>query len=267
MENEGRAREGDLAETALVIPCYDEERRLDADAVLRLARSPAIRVVLVDDGSRDGTRALLERIAERSDGRVVALAMPKNGGKGEAVRFGMRAAAGAGAPASHAPAFVGFADADFATPVEELVRLVEIARASSAAAVLGSRVAMAGRQIERKAMRHYVGRGFSTAASVTLGAPFYDTQCGAKIFRNTPLLRASLATPFRSRWIFDVELLARLLGGVDEHAGVPFDAFHEEPLRRWTDVAGSRVRLLELVDVGASLLSVGVSLRRRRARS
>jgi len=261
---------GDAAPIAYVIPCYNEERRLAVDDVLRLASVPGVRVHLVDDGSKDGTRALLADIATRSGDppRVSALAMPRNGGKGEAVRFGMRTAAGERIDPSsgdEVPAFVGFADADFATPVYELERLAELARRIDGAVdvVMGSRISKAGTRIARKPSRHYLGRGFSTAASLALGTPFYDTQCGAKLFRNTPLLRAALEQPFRSRWIFDVELLARLLGGVGQHPGLPFASFHEEPLEEWTDVAGSRIRMLELADVGTSLLAVAIELRTR----
>ena len=74
--------------------------------------------------------------------------------------------------------------------------------------------------------RHYVGRLFATASSLILDMTVYDTQCGAKVLRAGPALRAALATPFHSRWAFDVELLGRLhngVGGADGPArvGVP----------------------------------------------
>ncbi|MCL2776630.1 MAG: glycosyltransferase [Polyangiaceae bacterium] len=243
---------------ALVIPCYNEERRLDVGEVLRLCSSPGVRVYLVDDGSRDRTRALIESVAAQSSGRAVALALSKNGGKGEAVRFGMRDGVEAGAD------FCGYLDADFATSVDEILRLKQLAEAGTADVVMGSRISMAGTAIRRKATRHYLGRVFSTAASTVLRAPFYDTQCGAKLFRNTPIFRASIEQPFRSRWIFDVEILARLLGGFGGVQGVAFSKFREVPLNAWVDVVGSRVRMRELTTVGQELLRIAWDLHCRR---
>ena len=72
---------------------------------------------------------------------------------------------------------------------------------------------------------------------MTLGVPVYDTQCGSKLFRSNGATKALFADPFGSRWVFDVELLARYLGGGGKPEGI-----RELPLRRWTDVEGSKVR-------------------------
>src|SRR5437762_2862299 len=77
--------------------------------------------------------------------------------------------------------------------------------------VFVDRVKLLGRNIQRSLIRHYCGRVFATVASLALGVDVYDTQCGAKIFRATPEMRQIFATPFRSQWIFDVEILSRYL--------------------------------------------------------
>jgi glycosyltransferase involved in cell wall biosynthesis len=221
---------------AVVVPCYDEAPRFDVDAFVGLA-AKVDRLILVDDGSTDGTLQLLGEVAQLAGDGVTLLRLARNGGKAEAVRAGMNAALDAGAEV------VAYFDADLATPVDELLRLIEALVADAArSVVLASRVGLLGHAIERRMTRHYLGRLYATAASVTLGVPVYDTQCGAKVFRDAPALRAALADPFPDQWAFDVELLARLLHPAGGVAPLAADEIVEVPLRAWRDVAGSKVR-------------------------
>ena len=113
--------------------------------------------------------------------RFHVVTLPANRGKGEAVRLGLRAALAGGHDV------VGYYDADLATPPAEMARLVEELRGDPARVmVIGSRVALLGHDIERSAVRHYLGRLYATAASVVLRLPVYDTQCGAKVVRAGP---------------------------------------------------------------------------------
>jgi dolichyl-phosphate beta-glucosyltransferase len=244
---------------AVVVPCYDEAARFDADAFVGLA-AKVDRLLLVDDGSDDGTADLLDRVAARAGQGVHVIRLGRNGGKGEAVRAGMRAALDGGA------SITGYFDADLATPVDELLRLLDVLHGdASRDVVLASRVGLLGHAIERRLARHYLGRLYATAASLTLGVPVYDTQCGAKVFRDTPALRAALGTPFPDRWAFDVELLARLLHPGRGVPAVRPDAIVEVPLRAWRDVAGSKVRPAASVRAAIALLTVARGVRRRRA--
>lgn len=242
------------AATVLVIPCFNEETRLSGDDV-RALLADGVRVILVDDGSRDGTAALLQRLEAESPERVRALILPRNGGKGEAVRAGMRAALDDGA------ALTGYLDADFATPPEEILRLRDELLAHDAQVVIGARVRRLGSRIDRRPTRHYLGRIFATAASLALGVGVYDTQCGAKLFRDVPALRAALDAPFTSRWAFDVELLARLLRPASGAPAVPVSAFLEVPLRAWRDVAGSKLRGATMLRAGADLARIALQHR------
>lgn len=223
---------------ALVVPCYNEAARLDVEAfVAWLGGRADIYAVFVDDGSTDGTRAVLADLVARCPERATVLALPRNGGKAEAVRQGMRhALAGGIAP------LVGFWDADLATPLDAVDDfLATFRRHPGCRWVLGSRVRLLGRDIVRNGARHYAGRAFATCASLVLGLPVYDTQCGAKLFVADDDLRACLAEPFLSRWIFDVELIARyrvVTGAPDAELNV---RIHELPLVRWRDVKGSKV--------------------------
>lgn len=246
-----------MRETILVVPCFNESARLRDAEFLALARDADLGVLFVDDGSTDGTAERITRLAAGSDGRVTLHRLARNCGKAEAVRQGMLRAIAEGA------ANTGYADADLSTPAAELVRLVDEMRRQRVQVVLGSRVRMLGRDIERRALRHYLGRVFATGASMALGLAVYDTQCGAKLFRVTPVLRAALATPFASRWAFDVELLGRLLarGGRSGYAAADMI---EVPLQRWSHAAGSKLTALDAARAGLDLLRIAWHVRRPR---
>lgn len=242
----------------LVVPCFDEAARLDRTKFIELAKSAPFGLLFVDDGSRDKTRDVLDELAEKHPETISVLGLDKNGGKGEAVRLGMLRALGRGA------SVVGYADADLSTPPDELVRLFQEMERSRASIVLGARVLLIGRRIERKRVRHALGRVFATIAEFILETPFYDTQCGAKFFRDTEALRIALSTPFSSRWAFDVELLGRLLVGSHETPGLPLSEFLEVPLREWVDIGGSKLRLSGMAKSLVDLAVIEADLRRRR---
>jgi dolichyl-phosphate beta-glucosyltransferase len=108
--------------------------------------------------------------------------------------------------------------------------------------VLGSRVPLLGRSIHRRTTRQLLGRGFATAASLVLRLPVYDTQCGAKLFRVTPATTGLFAEPFHSRWIFDVEILARLSHATGWGVDGTRSRLFEYPLDRWDEIAGSKLK-------------------------
>ena len=118
---------------------------------------------------------------------------------------------------------------------------------------MGARVQLLGRQIERNAARHYVGRVAASAISLMLGIGVYDTQCGAKLLRTTPRVRAIFDEPFISRWIFDVEILARWLSASEHDSGEVGRFIVEVPLQQWIDVAGSKVRPEDLLGAARDL--------------
>ncbi len=236
----------------IVIPCYKEAERLSSAKVGALIACPRIDVLFVDDGSNDGTRALLEEIAAKHTGRIGVLNFEVNRGKAEAVRKGLLRALVDGYEV------VGFADADFATPPGEIVRLLDKLERSGVEIVLGSRVLLLGTTIKRSPVRHVVGRLFATVASLAVGTPVYDTQCGAKFFRATDALHAALAEPFSSRWSFDVEFLCRLFGRLESTAITSAAQAIEVPLREWRDVEGSKLHLVSMVKAFAELLLIWV---------
>jgi dolichyl-phosphate beta-glucosyltransferase len=248
----------------VVIPCYNEADRLDEAPLLAfLDGCLEASLLFVDDGSTDATADRLAAIAAARPARIDVLSLRPNGGKAEAVRRGMQTALGRGAGQ------VGYLDADLSTPPGELLRLRAAFERPGIEAVLGSRVALLGTDIERSAVRHYLGRVFATVAAAILHARVYDTQCGAKLFRASPALRAALATPFLSRWAFDVELVGRLLTGGEGVPALPITAVVEVPLTTWHDVKGSKLSPVAMARSLADLGRIGVDVagRRRGSRS
>lgn len=229
------------ARTVVVVPCFNEALRLKPDPFLEfLEEAPWLEILFVDDGSTDGTARVLQGLQAGAGERVGVLRLPENRGKAEAVRLGiLRALEAEDRPVRT----VGYWDADLSTPLGYLPLFVDhLGRHPRCRMVIGSRVRLLGREIHRRPFRHYVGRVFSTLASLALDLPVYDTQCGAKLLRAGPGVREAFSTPFSDPWLFDVELLLRLreIWGEDMRSLV-----YELPLPSWHDVEGSKVSLLD----------------------
>jgi glycosyltransferase involved in cell wall biosynthesis len=247
------------SDCVVVIPCYNERRRLNADAFREfLLDHENISFLLVNDGSTDGTRELLDELALGNRERLSALHLESNGGKAEAVRRGLLEATALGIR------YAGFWDADLATPLDAIPEFIDhLDDNPDVQMVFGARVRLLGREIERRPLRHYLGRVFATTASLVLGVPLYDTQCGAKMFRVTPQIVRLFQTPFRSRWIFDVEIVARFL--CEPHLNSINALIHETPLMRWRDVAGSKVRPRDFLRAAFELWTISRTYRHRTA--
>ena len=237
----------------LVVPCYNEAARFHTESFATfLLEHESARFLFVNDGSSDATLRVLQTFCAARADRTSVLDLQPNRGKGEAVRLGMLHVL-----ASSPGSYVGFWDADLATPLNALPEFVEVLeRDPQIDMVFGSRIQLLGRHVSRNPMRHYAGRIFATTVSVSLGLPIYDTQCGAKVFRPTPLLRQVIETAFESRWIFDVELLARFLAAW-KHTGVhPERKIYELPLQTWVDVAGSKLRSTDFIRSFTDLVKI-----------
>jgi dolichyl-phosphate beta-glucosyltransferase len=234
----------------IVVPCYNEAGRLAPDAFLDfVARNPDIDFLFVNDGSTDATLEVLSAMARQAKGRIRQLAIPVNGGKAEAVRLGVLQAL-----AETASEYIGYWDADLATPLAAIHDLLAAAHAVSARKfICGSRVRRMGADIKRQWLRHYFGRIIATAASLILGLPFYDTQCGAKLI-DRDLAARIFMEPFLSPWLFDLELIARIIGTLGRRA--TYAAVCEVPLPVWTDVGESRIRLSYLPKIPYELLRI-----------
>jgi dolichyl-phosphate beta-glucosyltransferase len=225
----------DTREVFVVVPCFNEESRLRPELFYEFSlANPDYRFIFVNDGSSDRTGEILHELEARAPERLRVMDLEANAGKAEAVRLGILNAL------ERNPFAVAFWDADLATPLGELPSFLDILYdRPSVELVAGSRVKLMGRTIERKMTRHLSGRIFATMASLTLNLPFYDTQCGAKMLRVTERTSLLFSQPFGSRWLFDVEICARLVRAKGRDATEA--SIVEYPVREWLDVDGSKL--------------------------
>ncbi len=214
--------------TCLIVPCYNEEKRLDIAAFRDYPGD--CHFLFVDDGSTDRTA---EIIRPYIGDRIALLELKANSGKGEAVRRGMLYALEA--LVLRESEWFGYWDADLATPLDELEMFFGFAALYPGGidAIWGSRVYRLGSSIERDWRRHIAGRAFATAAGLLLGIKTYDSQCGAKLFRKA-LIPVGFSQAFLSQWLFDIELLLRL----------KTCRMIECPLLKWQDQPESKFKLV-----------------------
>lgn len=240
----------------MVVPCFNEASRWDPAYWAPLLTLDSVTWIFVDDGSTDATRSLIS--AAISDTPHALIPEPRNRGKAEAVRAGMLHALNR---SGQLPTMVGFMDGDGAFDAADVQRILEKAEQVFPTldfdAVWSSRVALAGRNIDRSARRHYFGRIAATLISWSEPSIPYDTQCGFKVFAPTATFTSILQTPFATRWLFDVEILSRFRTST----GRPMRIW-EEPLQYWRDVPGSKVSSREVARIGREILAVKRASRR-----
>ena len=199
-------------ELSVVIPAYNEERRLGATLarVRQFLGARSVEVLVVDDGSSDSTPAMVVELAKKWKAlRLVRL--EANAGKGAAVARGVAEAKGR---------LVLFSDADLSTPIEELPRLQAALKAGAAIAI-GSRALDRARiGVHQPFYREAGGRLFNKLVQALTVPGIRDTQCGFKLFEAGAAKRLFAKQQVR-RFGFDVEVLylARKLGlGIAELA-------------------------------------------------
>lgn len=218
-----------MHKVAVIIPCYNEELRLrtsDLEALLQVTDAD---LYLANDGSRDNTLVVLNAFAQQHPGRCTVLDFQPNSGKANTIFLAVNRLLDKGDYD-----WIGYFDADFSTPVNQIEVLLQEVQSADTTFVIGSRVQLLNSGIRRKTHRHIIGRIIITLINLKFKLGIYDTQCGAKIF-STPLLRQAFDRPFITSWLFDVEIFVRL-----QKQGLLTNG-REIPIRNWVDVEGSKL--------------------------
>ena len=213
---------------SIVVPVYNERRRLplfldaaaaEAARASRDAELELVEIVVVDDGSGDGTQELLlERAA--AEPHIKPVLTNTNHGKGAVVAAGVRQAVGE---------LTLVTDVDLSTPLAELPKLARPVAAGAEVAI-GSR-ALERDLVERSLYRNAMSRGYNLLVRRLTGLPYRDTQCGFKLVR-TDVGRALVRKQLIERYAFDVETLMRARAAGVQVVEVPV---------RWRQDEDSRV--------------------------
>lgn len=199
-------RQDSKYEVALVIPVFNEEFRINKKEIENsFKRLRNVKLIFVNDGSTDGTQMVLSDLAKCfSRNEIVILENESNLGKAESIRRGFIRAL------QFNCSYIGFTDGDFATPPDEVVRLIEIIKETRPLALFGVRRNENGNEIETSRYREVQGTIFNLLAKRIIGVNLKDPQCGTKFFSNTSSLKAAIAFEFLNPWLFDLEIYLRL---------------------------------------------------------
>jgi dolichyl-phosphate beta-glucosyltransferase len=234
----------------VVIPCFNEASRLPVESFIEFYNTyPAYFFCFVNDGSHDNTLAILQKFRENREDRISIVTYDSNVGKAEAVRRGVHHLL-----AIKDLSYLGYLDADLSTPLSELHTIYTILVSQAIYEIVcGSRIKRMGSFIDRKLSRHLIGRFFATLFSAVLEMPFYDTQCGAKVFTRQ-IAQLAFHSSFVSKWLFDVELFIRMkkyYGNLEAQSKIL-----EYPLHVWIEKGQSKIAFKDFFRIPLDLLRI-----------
>lgn len=235
-------------QATIVIPCYNEASRLKKEVFLSFFETnDEVDFLFVNDGSSDDTLMRLQEFSAESP-RVHYLDLQSNGGKAEAVRQGMIYA-----EQHFESEYIGFWDADLATPLFEIRNFMLQMELGNFDMVTGLRLLRLGAKVRRKRSRHLLGRVFATVASTLIKLPVYDTQCGAKLYKRK-IVPVLFSKPFITKWLFDVEILFRYKKEFGSDAAI--NLVYEYPVMEWADVDGSQLKMRDFIKAPYELYKI-----------
>ncbi len=238
-----------MPKVCIIIPFYNEAGRFHtSDFTDFLAGNEDYSLLTVNDGSSDQTAELLRNLEKERPQQIRVLDLQINSGKAEAVRQGILEAL-----QWKDFDYLGYLDADLATPFSQVPYLLSFFEASKYKCVFGSRVKLFGLQIERSLKRHYFGRIFATTVSLMFDLEIYDTQCGAKFF-SADIVSDIFKDKFVSPWFFDIEIFIRIRKELGDKLFKT--TIKEVPLQEWTEKGDSKLQLVDFLNTPFELVKI-----------
>ncbi|MBW1297934.1 glycosyltransferase [Aquimarina litoralis] len=236
--------------TGIIIPCYNEENRLNRQAFINfISQENNYYLCFVNDGSNDNTIGVLKEIQGVNPEKVSIIDMKKNGGKAAAVRAGSRYFY-----SNNKIDYIGFIDADLSTDFEDFGDLVKTLEVNNELNfVFGSRTKNASKAIEKDNIRALISKVINVLIILILGLSISDTQCGAKVYR-AELVPIVFTESFLSRWLFDVEIFIRMKRYFGKEKTIT--SIFEQPLKRWVHMDDSKLGLKDSLEIPYRLVSI-----------
>ena len=231
----------------IIVPCYNEQNRINLDEILVFQSKLDCLVLFVDDGSKDETNIMLDKFCSTHK-NFELLSLPRNVGKARATFKGISEAKERGYT------LIGTYDADSAVGIEDyLVAKDLLVTRPEIDLVSGARILLAGSGITRNNARRWISRIVATYVNSIIRQDFYDPQSPCKIFRKSLV---STSSKPKTRWFLDVELI---LDKRDENHDTRFKdvSILEFPLKNWTDVEHSKVNSGQFFRILRDLFELG----------
>ncbi len=227
----------------IIVPCFNEEKRLKIEEFINFSNNNSVSFCFVNDGSKDDTGKIIKKIIDKTANNL-QINFKKNLGKAEAIRSAVIQVYD-----KYDFEYIGYWDADCATPLSEIMNLRNEILNKKIILVFGSRIKTIGRIIKRKKIRHFLGRIIATVASIILKLEVYDTQCGAKLF-DSKFIKKIFIKKFKTKWLFDIEIFFRTKHYYGD------DIFLEFPLEKWTDIKGSKISLIDCIKIPYEIIKI-----------
>jgi len=236
----------------VVIPCYNEAERLPTDEFKKfIDKNLGYHVCFVNDGSKDNTLEVLEKLRHGKEDYISIYNCEKNGGKAEAVRLGMLHL-----NTKNQYNYIGFLDADLSTNFEDFQGLVNTISTSDFQIVTGSRMSRMGADITKESSSAIINNTINFFIRKTLGMDIKDTQCGAKVMTKE-IIEKTFKTKFLTKWLFDVEIFMRMKKAYGSAKAK--ELICEQPLKRWIHADGSKLSFKDSLKIVGQIGQIAIS--------